>query len=148
MNTTDNETYDGTWIIKGFFWYCHIDEEKKTVDVTKKDIFYEDAIILDKISYTRDMIKHSLDKLNSVLPEYLKKNNLKQWIPCRRISYDAVLDQNIFEICYYHDNILHDIFYEDDRKSRDLSDKEIITIDEFYYHYGLNFLSDNVYATK
>ena len=133
------------WTIRGLFWYCNVDDEKKTMDVTKKDIFCECAIIISSLEL--DIIEEALRVLNSHLPEYLKKKGLVQWIPTRCICYDVEENKKVFEICYYHHNILHDDIYIDDSKI-DLSSDEIDCRNQFYHSYKLNWLSAEIYATN
>lgn len=96
-------TFNGKWIIKGLFLYCNEDNKNKKIDIVKKDITYTKDIIVNVLDIN-SMIEKALNIINNKLPEYLKENKILQLIPMRKLTY-AYNDNNIFEICYYHNII-------------------------------------------
>lgn len=137
----------GDYNIKGLFWECEIDNKKKKVNIINKFEICEFVLTIDEKSSYLKLIKKSVEIINDNLSFFLNKRKIKKWLPARTLTWD--FNNNIFEICYYHDIKMHDIMYEFYPKYVIQPIQEIVDkLDYFYEGYGLDFNDELVYGTK
>ena len=139
----------GIYKVKGLFWRCNIDNEKKKVDVLEKSEMKVFELEIKETTNLDTFVLKSLEITNSELGKFLKEKEIKRWFPARRITFDFDNNTKIFEICYYQNQNMYDIVYKSD-KNYVLEPNIIIKseLDKFYNTYNLNYMSDEIYASS
>jgi hypothetical protein len=113
----DNELKQaGNVRVDGLFWDCLTNHADKKIDVLKKEKMGSVVIhVLPEDDNAEVKWKAVKGITSDLLGEYLKKNELSQFIPMRQPTFVWV--EKVLEVCYYHDKELHDIKFGEIRQS-------------------------------
>ena len=91
----------GPLTVEAQMWECFFNNEKRSVEILRKDIMGTiqlNVLISDGIE---DVIWKAIQIVTKdLLPDHIKLRNLHQFMPTKRPSWDK--RGNIIEICYYH----------------------------------------------
>jgi hypothetical protein len=83
---------------------------------------------------------------DNLLKKYLKTNNIKRFLPFKKLTYD--IKNDILEICYYHNACFYKGIYET-KSGINLVPNIVVETDlfnNFYKHYLLNNLAGDSHS--
>ena len=138
-----------TYIVRGLFWVCQIDDENQTATVTEKIQMDPIDLQLDQTLSLGQFIWECVGRINPTLPKFLKEHNIRRWFPARGLTYVYSSETKTIEICYYQDQTIHDIVYKSDE--RYILEPNIIIkskLDEIYNMYNLDHICEEIYAEE
>lgn len=94
--------------ITGCFWICETKNNK--IDIVKKSIIISLLLKEPITGNIKDLLNYAIDNINPHLPQFLKENNIKLFIPQRiKLTYE-ICDCDL-SIVYYHNFDLYDKIY-------------------------------------
>jgi len=102
LSDSQNTFNTSTLTIEAQMWECFFNDEKRYVEILRKDLMGTiqlNVLISDRIE---DVIWKAIQIVTKdLLPDHIKLRNLHQFMPTKRPTWDE--RGNIIEICYYHD---------------------------------------------